>query len=58
MTLNEAAERLATTGATLRIAIHRGKLHAVKVGRDWHVSDREVELYRLRQRETGRKAGA
>jgi excisionase family DNA binding protein len=46
MTLTEAAATLGVTPATLRQQIARGKLRAVKRGRDWWVSRREVERYR------------
>jgi excisionase family DNA binding protein len=51
MTLSDAAESLHVTAATLRQQIHNGKLTAVKRGRDWWVTDGEVERYRrARQR--------
>lgn len=50
MTLKEAAELLGVTPDTLRQQIAAGKLHARKVGRDWHVSPREVERYRAEHR--------
>ena len=46
MTLKEAAERLGLSHATLRVQIMKGKLKARKIGRDWHVTPREVERYR------------
>ena len=46
MTLIEAAARLGVTAATLRQQIANGRLKARKVGRDWTVSEREVERYR------------
>jgi excisionase family DNA binding protein len=45
LTLNEAAERLGVTAATLRQQIANGRLKAKKVGRDWTVSEREAERY-------------
>jgi len=45
--LAEAADMLGVSHATLRAQIHRGRLHAFKVGRDWLVTDEEVERYRL-----------
>lgn len=50
MTLVEAAARLGVTPDTLRQQIHRGALRAKKVGRDWHVSVREIERYRRQSR--------
>lgn len=46
MTLNEAAAALGVAASTLRHQIRNGKLKARKVGRDWHVTAREVERYR------------
>lgn len=46
LTLTQAAERLGVSAVTLRLQIHNGKLKARKVGRDWTVSEREVERYR------------
>jgi len=46
MTLLEAAAQIGVTPATLRQQIHNGKLRAQKLGRDWHVTPREVERYR------------
>jgi len=46
MTLVEAAASLGVTAATLRQQIANGKLRARKIGRDWHVTPREVERYR------------
>ena len=45
LTLAEAAERLGLHPDVLRRQIHRGKLKAKKMGRDWFVSEREVERY-------------
>ena len=47
MTLVEAAAILGVTAATLRQQIARGTLKARKVGRDWSVTPREVERYRV-----------
>jgi excisionase family DNA binding protein len=47
MTLEQAAARLGLAASTLRVQIRNGKLRAKKVGRDWTVSEREVERYRL-----------
>lgn len=46
LTLTEAATRLGMAASTLRWQIANGKLKARKVGRDWVVSEREVERYR------------
>lgn len=50
MTLPEAAALLGVTAATLRQQIANGKLRAVKRGRDWWVTRREVERYRKESR--------
>jgi excisionase family DNA binding protein len=47
MGLAEAADRLGVSHATLRAQVHRGRLRAFKVGRDWLVTDEEIERYRL-----------
>ena len=46
ITLVEAARRLGVTPDTLRAQVHRKKLLATKVGRDWLVEEDEVERYR------------
>lgn len=46
MTLRIAGERLGVTPDTLRAQVHRGKLRAVKPGRDWLVAEEEVDRYR------------
>jgi excisionase family DNA binding protein len=46
VTLIEAAAILWVTAATLRQQVANGRLRAVKRGRDWHVTPREVERYR------------
>ena len=45
--LAEAAELLGVSHATLRAQVHRGRLRAIKVGRDWIVTTEEVERYRI-----------
>lgn len=45
MTLSEAAERFNLNAEYLRVLIHRGKLEAVKIGRDWNVSKASLESY-------------
>jgi excisionase family DNA binding protein len=54
MTLTEAAASLGVTAATLRQQIANGKLRAAKRGRDWAVTAREVERYRLKSRRPSR----
>lgn len=46
LTLVQAAEALGVSAVTLRVQIMRGKLRATKPGRDWMVTEREVERYR------------
>lgn len=45
LTLTEAATLLGLSPITLRIQVRNGKLKAVKRGRDWHVSQKEVDRY-------------
>lgn len=53
MTLKEAAASLGTTPDNLRGAIARGSLKAKKLGRDWHVSESDLERYRREHRRKG-----
>lgn len=46
LTLAQAAGRLGIAAATLRAQVHRDKLRAAKLGRDWLVEEAEVERYR------------
>jgi excisionase family DNA binding protein len=46
LTLQQAAARLGLAASTLRVQIRNGKLRAKKIGRDWTVSEREIERYR------------
>lgn len=50
MTLTEAAAVIGVTSATLRQQIKAGSLAARKVGRDWHVTPREVARYQKEHR--------
>ena len=52
MTLKEAAAILNVTPATLRQQIGRGRIKARKIGRDWHVTPREVKRYDASRRTT------
>jgi excisionase family DNA binding protein len=49
-TLTEAAALLNLSPTTLRVQVRNGKLKAVKRGRDWHVSRREVDRYAAENR--------
>jgi excisionase family DNA binding protein len=55
LTLAEAADLLEITSDTLRQAIGRGSLKAVKLGPIWTVSRAEVERYR--QKHLGKRSG-
>lgn len=55
MTLREAAEQLGVQPDTLRRQVRLGKLKARKVGRDWHVTPKEVERYRLESRRSSQQ---
>jgi excisionase family DNA binding protein len=46
LTLIEAAGRLGLSPTTLRVQIRNGRLRAVKHGRDWWLTETEVERYR------------
>lgn len=50
LTLTEAAAQLGLDASSLRHQIRNGKLRARKVGRDWTVTEREVERYRRESR--------
>jgi excisionase family DNA binding protein len=45
-TLADAAKSLGVAPSTLRHQIRLGKLRAFKQGRDWYVTEGEVERYR------------
>lgn len=51
-TLIEAAARLGMSAGTLRAQIHRGRLVARKLGRDWVVDNNALSAY---EREVRRK---
>lgn len=55
LTLRQAAELLGITADTLRAQIHRGRLKASKVGRDWLVDQDELERY---ERESRRRTSS
>ncbi len=45
LTLPEAAKLAGLAAVTLRVQVHNGRLKAVKRGRDWWVTRRELERY-------------
>ena len=47
ISLGQAAIRLGLSNTTLRGQVHRGRLAATKIGRDWLVEEAEVERYRV-----------
>jgi excisionase family DNA binding protein len=53
-TTQEAARLLGLTQQGVLAAIRRGKLNAEKHGRDWQISDEEIERYRQEPRQRGR----
>lgn len=59
MGLAEAADLLGVDHSTLRAQVHRGRLNAFKVGRDWLVTEEEVERYRreVQSQRASRKSG-
>jgi excisionase family DNA binding protein len=59
LTLPEAASLLGLSSGTLRVQANAGRLRAVKRGRDWWVTRREIERYRADQLGyVGRRVGA
>jgi excisionase family DNA binding protein len=46
MSLIAAAGELGITPATLRQQVKSGRLHAIKLGREWLVTEDEVNRYR------------
>lgn len=45
LTLPEAARIAGLSPVTLRVQIFKGRLQAVKRGRDWYVTRKELERY-------------
>jgi excisionase family DNA binding protein len=45
MTLAEAAPQLGVSADYLRVAANRGSLKAEKIGRDWFVTQSELDRY-------------
>ena len=46
LTVPEMAGLLGVKDSTVRAQIHRGRLKALKVGRDWLIETNEAERYR------------
>ena len=57
LNLSIAAESLGILPDVLRVQIHRGKLKGEKLGRDWFVTEQEVERYRIESLRTPRFRG-
>jgi len=56
LTTKEAAEALGMTQSAVQNALISGRLRGTKFGRDWQISAREVEHYRLTpKRSQGRR---
>lgn len=47
MTINEAAAQLEVSPSCLHTQARRGRLHARRIGRRWHVDQEEVDRYRV-----------
>lgn len=54
LTLGEAAERLGVSPGTLRNQANHGRIKATKRGRDWMVTEGEVQRYGAEQRRPGK----
>jgi excisionase family DNA binding protein len=46
LSLADASRELGVAHDTLRAQIHRGRLHAVRPGRDWLITRAELDRYR------------
>lgn len=58
-TTQQAAEQLGISRQGIIKAIRRGTLSAKKVGRDWQISARAIETYRIEHLgKPGRRGGA
>ncbi len=54
----EASERLAVSQQRIQALIKNGQLPAEKVGRDWLIKERDLELVQNRQAGRPKKAAA
>jgi excisionase family DNA binding protein len=52
LTTNQASELIGIMPNSVRVAILRGKLQAVKHGRDWLIRKEDAEAYAAGKRET------
>lgn len=50
LTTKQAAEQLGVDGRSVVKLISRGRLRAVKLGRDWLIEENEVERYKAERR--------
>jgi excisionase family DNA binding protein len=61
MTLREAGERCGLSPITLRVLIRNGRLNAIKRGRDWFITDDDLDAYLASRSKRGgyrRKTGS
>jgi excisionase family DNA binding protein len=56
MTTNEAAEFLGVNPSRCRQLILAGQLKAEKIGRDWHIKERDAAAFKKTLRPVGRPA--
>jgi excisionase family DNA binding protein len=45
MTLREAGKRCGLSPITLRVLIRNGRLNAIKRGRDWFITEADLDTY-------------
>ena len=55
ISLSTASRELGVAHDTLRAQVHRGKLAATKIGRDWLISRDELERYRRESKRPDRQ---
>ena len=49
LTVDEVADRMRVTGASVRRWIRAGELRAIKAGKEWRIATAEVTAYLKRQ---------
>ena len=54
LTTNEAAELLGLKPESVQKYCNRKQIHAIKFGRDWFITPKEIERFRKNQRPVGR----